>query len=315
MSASFGACTLGSRRYSGTRCRRRPRRKTDPHAADARCEAATRRLIARTRDRKRFGLLFVENVNYGMRRRAARGELGEAEIEIPGVHYGVRQGDRVALIDQHHERGRQRFENGERGQVLDVNQAGEVSIEFDSTGRKATLAGEDLTNLRLAYASHMHRAQGATATRTVVVSGGWQTSKEPAYVEASRARHGTDWYLSRQDLGEDGQDSDRIGRLAQAMKTSRAQTPSLAHAEHPRHVSQLPGRDLHIDTAVGHDRPRLRNDPGRADRRLEIHILPSRGSVDPHWQLATPPSRRPLPGLARTIRRLATPNRDLSCGR
>ncbi len=33
--------------------------------------------------------------------RAQRGELGDLEVPIPGVHYGVRQGDRVALIDQH----------------------------------------------------------------------------------------------------------------------------------------------------------------------------------------------------------------------
>lgn len=247
--------------------------------------------------------------------RASRGELGGREIEIPGVHYGVREGDRVALIDQHHEPGRQRFENGERGQVLDVNQAGEVSVQFETTGRKATLAGEDLARLRLAYASHIHRAQGATVTRTAVVCGGWQTSKEPAYVEASRAREGTDWYVSRQDLGEEGHDTDRIDRLAEAMRTSRAQTPSLAHAEHPHHASQRPGRDLHVDTPIGRQMPRLRNDPGRADRALVSHIPPSRASVDPHAQLATPPSRRPLPGLARTLRRLARPNRELSRSR
>jgi len=40
----------------------------DPDAADARYNEATRRLIGLTRDRARFGLLFAENVNYGMRR-------------------------------------------------------------------------------------------------------------------------------------------------------------------------------------------------------------------------------------------------------
>ena len=181
--------------------------------------------------------------------RANRGELGEAEIEIPGVHYGVRQGDRVALTDQHHEPGRQRFENGERGNVIDIDQAaGQVSVQFDATGRRATLAGEDLANLRLAYASHIHRAQGATVTRTIAITGGWQASKETAYVEASRARHGTDWYVSRADLGEEGQDANRIRRLAQAMRRSRAQTPSLAHSreesaaiEHPLNQIRYPG--------------------------------------------------------------------------
>ncbi len=165
--------------------------------------------------------------------RAERGELGELEVEVPGVHYGVRQGDRVAMIDQHHEPGSERIENGSRGEVLDVTEAGEVLIEFDVTGRQRTLAGEDLARVRLGYAQHIHRAQGATVTRTLVVTGGWQTSKEPAYVEASRAREGTDWYVSREDLGVEGHDTDRIKRLATNMRRSHAQTPSLAHPELP----------------------------------------------------------------------------------
>src|ERR1022692_1031868 len=165
--------------------------------------------------------------------RAQRGELGELEAEVPGVHYGIRQGDRVAMIEQHYQRGVERIENGSQGEILDVTPAGEALIEFDITGRQRTLAGEDLARVRLAYAHHIHRAQGATVTRTIVVTGGWQTSKEPAYVEASRARQGTNWFVSRQDLGIEGQDSDRINRLAEQMRHSRAQTPSLAHPELP----------------------------------------------------------------------------------
>ncbi len=163
--------------------------------------------------------------------RSERGELGELELQVPEVHYGIRQGDRVAMIDQHHEPGVERIENGARGEVLQITEAGEVLIEFDVTGQQRTLAGDDLARLRLGYAQHIHRAQGATVTRTIVVTGGWQTSKEPAYVEASRARQGTDWYVSRDDLGVEGHDTDRIKRLAQAMSRSRAQTPSLAYSE------------------------------------------------------------------------------------
>jgi conjugative relaxase-like TrwC/TraI family protein len=165
--------------------------------------------------------------------RSERGELGELEVPVPGVHYGVREGDRVAMIDQHHEPGVERIENGARGEVLGVSQPGEVLIEFDVTGQRRTLAGDELARLRLGYAQHIHRAQGATVTRTLVVTGGWQTSKEPAYVEASRARRGTDWYVSRDDLGLEGHDTDRIKRLAQSMSRSHAQTPSLAYPELP----------------------------------------------------------------------------------
>jgi len=153
--------------------------------------------------------------------RAERGELGDIEVQVPGVHYGIRAGDRVAMIDQHHQLGAERVENGARGEVIDINETGEVLIQFDATSQWRTLAGDELARLRLGYASHIHRAQGATVTRTLVLTGGWQTSKEPAYVEASRAREGTDWYVNRQDLGEHGHDSDRIKRLAQDMGRSR----------------------------------------------------------------------------------------------
>ena len=165
--------------------------------------------------------------------RAQRGELGELEVQVPGVPYGVRQGDRVAMIDQHREPGAERIENGSRGEVLDVTGAGEVLIEFDVTAQKRTLAGDELARVRLGYAQHIHRAQGATVTRTLAVTGSWQTSKEPAYVEASRARQGTDWFVSREDLGVEGHDTDRISRLAAKMRRSHSQTPSLAHPELP----------------------------------------------------------------------------------
>ena len=198
--------------------------------------------------------------------RAERGELGELEVPVPGTHYGVRQGDRVAMIDQHHQAGQERIENGSRGEILEVSPDGEVLVRFDVTGQQRTLAGEDLANLRLGYAQHIHRAQGATVTRTIVVTGGWQTSKEPAYVEASRARKGTDWFIAREELGTDGQDPDRIKTLAALMRRSNAQTPSLAHPELP--------------------------DP----------------DYGPGFHHPLTPSRNRLPGLARAIHRLATPD-------
>jgi conjugative relaxase-like TrwC/TraI family protein len=161
--------------------------------------------------------------------RAQRGELGDIEVHVPGVHYGIRAGDRIAMIDQHHQPGARRIENGAKGEVLDITDEGDVLIQFDATHQWRTLTGDELAKVRLGYATHIHRAQGATVTRTLVVTGGWQTSKENAYVQASRAREGTDWYVNRQDLGEHGHDTQRIKRLARDMSRSHTQTPSLAH--------------------------------------------------------------------------------------
>ena len=200
--------------------------------------------------------------------RAQRGELGDLEIPVPGVHYSIRQGDRVTLIEQHHQPGTQRIENGSRGQILDVTRTGEVLIQFDATRRQTLISGEDIAKLRLGYAQHIHRAQGATVTRTLVVTGGWQTSKESAYVEASRARQRTDWYVSRQDLGTEGHDTDRIQRLAQNMNRSYAQTPSLAHPELPDrdygthyHRPIAPSRTSRIPGIVRQTINRLVNPP------------------------------------------------------
>jgi conjugative relaxase-like TrwC/TraI family protein len=207
--------------------------------------------------------------------RSQRGELGDLEVHVPGVHYGIRAGDRIAMIDQHHQSGEERIENGAKGQVLDITDEGDVLIQFDATGQWRTLAGDELGALRLGYASHIHRAQGATVTRTLVVTGGWQTSKEAAYVEASRARQGTDWYVNRQDLGTDGHDTNRIQRLARDMSRSRAQIPSLARSQ-----------PYDRERGVGLDRAIERYGPERYMPRL--------------------PSR--LPGLIRAIHRAAEPS-------
>jgi conjugative relaxase-like TrwC/TraI family protein len=164
--------------------------------------------------------------------RAERGELGHVEVPLPGVHYGLRAGDLVAFTAQHRPPVQPRVENGARGQVSAVHERG-VTVTLDGSQRGVQLAGDDLEPLRLAYAQHVYRQQGATVERSVVLTGGWQTSKETAYVEATRARHGTSWFIARDDLGAEGQDAARITRLARQMTNSRAQTPSLAHPELP----------------------------------------------------------------------------------
>jgi ATP-dependent exoDNAse (exonuclease V) alpha subunit len=161
--------------------------------------------------------------------RAQHGELGEREVPLPGVHYGLREGDLIAFTTQHRPPGQSRVENGARGQVTAIHEHGGVSVMLDGSARQVQLATEDLDTLRLGCAQHVYRQQGATVERSVIVTGGWQTSKETAYVEASRARKGTDWFLARDELGDHGQDAIRVRRLADAMRHSRAQTPSIAH--------------------------------------------------------------------------------------
>jgi conjugative relaxase-like TrwC/TraI family protein len=163
--------------------------------------------------------------------RAERGELGPREIYLTDTHYPIREGDHVAFIAQHRPPRQPRVENGSRAEVTRIGRDGTVTLTLDGSEREINLAGKDIDSLRLAYAQHVYRQQGATVERSVVLTGGWQTSKESAYVQATRARHGTDWYLARDQLGEEGQDPDRIVRLADRMSDSRAHTPSMAYRE------------------------------------------------------------------------------------
>jgi conjugative relaxase-like TrwC/TraI family protein len=108
--------------------------------------------------------------------RAQRGELGRHELPLDTVHYGLREGDHVAFIAQHRPSGQPRVENGTRGQVTNIDQEGTLTLE--GSDRRLQLARQDVESLRLAYAQHVYRQQGATVDRAVVLTGGWQTSKE-----------------------------------------------------------------------------------------------------------------------------------------
>ncbi len=70
-----------------------------------------------------------------------------------------------------------------------------------------------------------------------MLTGGWQTDRESAYVALTRARERTDLYVSREDLGEDGMDDDAIQRLSERITVSRSQQASITRAEAPREAS------------------------------------------------------------------------------
>jgi conjugative relaxase-like TrwC/TraI family protein len=171
--------------------------------------------------------------------RHQRGQLGEHELPHPERPYTLREHDRVIFAAQHHPVGQPRVENGSLGRITHIHDNHFVTVTLDATGREIQLAPHQIAPLRLAYAQHISRQQGATVQRAVALTGGWQTSRETSYVQASRVRHGIDWFIARDDLGHDGTDPNRINRLAERMRQSRRQTPSLHHAER----SPAPARD------------------------------------------------------------------------
>lgn len=257
--------------------------KGNLHLADTRDQAAENAVqtwarLTETHDLRQVALIAdasnkeIDRLNARAQHlRAERGELGPREIYLTDTHYPIREGDHVAFIAQHRPPRQPRIENGSRGEITRIGRDGIVTLTLDGSEREIPLAGKDIDSLRLAYAQHVYRQQGATVERSVVLTGGWQTSKESAYVQATRARHGTDWHLARDQLGEEGQDPDRITRLAERMSHSREHTPSIAYQEVPDPAWD-PTRDpLRIDDLIPHV-DRLNREQERDTQDVEMDV-------------------------------------------
>ncbi len=115
------------------------------------------------------------------------------------------------------------------------------------------------------------------------MTGGWQTSKESAYVQASRAREGTEWFLARDELGLEGQDERRVSeaRGEDARQPSAHALPPARRAGQPRmgtglRASARPKPQPAARSRAEHPprrRPRPLSGPGTMSQRLQI-VLP-----------------------------------------
>jgi conjugative relaxase-like TrwC/TraI family protein len=162
-------------------------------------------------------------------RRAQAGELGAHTVDLPDRPYGLATGDEIMFTTALYQPGQPRVENGTLATITDT--AGENRLTLATKGahgRDVQLDTEEFTGLRLAYAQHVYKAQGRTVESAFVLTGGWQTDRERAYVALTRAQDRTDIYVSREDLGEQDMDLGAIERLGEAMAASRAQESSIA---------------------------------------------------------------------------------------
>jgi len=228
------------------------------HIADTRVEAVEQ--AARAYDRlagelghERVALMSdasnVEIDTLNLRIQALRRERGELAPEAVERADGQRfhGGDRVTWTTSMPVAGESRVENGVRGTIVGVDaEHGTLTVRLDGADRDVPVVGDSVESLRLAYAGHVYRQQGATVDRAVVVTGGWQTSRESAYVQASRARDGVEWHVAREDL-DSPDDAARIDALARRMGQTRAQEPSLAlPLDAPGRAPGDPIAELHV---------------------------------------------------------------------
>lgn len=157
------------------------------------------------------------------------GELGARRARLANRPYDLAAGDEVIFTKPHYRPGQERVENGTLGTVLNVHDEHTVTISTrGAKAREVTLDTSQSSDMRLAYAQHIYKAQGLTADHAFVLTGGWQTDREHAYVALTRARERTDLYVARKELGLDGFDTEGVQRLADAMSRSSSQEASIA---------------------------------------------------------------------------------------
>ncbi|HEY5344372.1 MAG TPA: AAA family ATPase [Solirubrobacteraceae bacterium] len=183
-------------------------------------------------------------------RRAQAGELGAHRVNLPEKPYGLAAGDEIIFTAQHQIPGQKRVENGITGTITSTGRdENHVTIKTNEREpRDVQIDTDQFSDLSLAYAVHVHKGQGLTTETSGILTGAWQTDREHTYVAVSRAREQTQLYLAREDLGEQGLDTDAIERLADRMRQSRAQEASITKevaerdeplaAEHSAQIAQ-----------------------------------------------------------------------------
>ena len=211
------------------------------HIADTREEAARQMLAdwntARQENPEQRTVMLTDASNaeldrinaQAQERRAEAGELGAERVQLPDSPYGLAAGDEVIFTASLPQPGSPRVENGTLGTVIDTEEESRLTIQTDGAHeREVEVSTEKFSDVRLAYAQHVYKAQGATVQQAFVLTGGWQTDRERSYVALSRAQERTDIYVSREDLGEQGMDAGAIERLGEAMSESNAKHASIA---------------------------------------------------------------------------------------
>jgi len=123
------------------------------------------------------------------------------------------EGDRVMFLKNDRALG---VSNGDLGDVVRVGRLTRgLSVRLES-GETVKLARSDLEKLSLAYAMTVHKGQGATVEWSFVLLGTRSQTRELSYVEASRARKETHYFLTERAAGAG------LANIASEMRTSEA---------------------------------------------------------------------------------------------
>jgi Ti-type conjugative transfer relaxase TraA len=131
--------------------------------------------------------------------RLRAGELHEEKLSVGGDN--IHEHDRVLLTKRDRKLG---VENGFMGEVVSIDhEKAALLVRLDQNGRAVSLCVEDYgaKNIRLGYASTVHKSQGRTVEHCHVLMGGHMTDLHLGYVQASRCRESTHLFIDQTHAG------------------------------------------------------------------------------------------------------------------
>ena len=154
-------------------------------------------------------------------------QLGEESLSVNGNH--LYAGDRVLFTKNSKKLG---VENGALGTVEKIDEKrGIITAKLDS-GKTTEIDTKQYPDMKLGYAITTHKSQGSTVENAHILLGGSMQDRELSYVQASRARGQTHFYIDKAEAGEN------LAQVARAMKTSHGKqlaTSLKQQASSPRH--------------------------------------------------------------------------------
>ncbi len=166
--------------------------------------------------------------------RHKRGDLGRKELKHNGENFSA--GDRVIFGKGSKLYG---VNNGTLGTVEALGILGRkrLTIRVDGAKDRIVVPLADYPHVRLGYAATTHKAQSATTTNTFVLVSWSQQGREMTYVEASRARGDTLFYVHQDDARQLSHLVDRSrkkvmatdileGKFAEPSRTPDVQQPT-----------------------------------------------------------------------------------------
>jgi len=122
-----------------------------------------------------------------------------AQIGLEANGYSFHAGDRILFTKNSSKYG---VQNGSLGNVTEINaKTRSISAKLDD-GRSVKIDLSKYEDIKLGYAVTTHKSQGSTFEKTYVLAGGPMQDRELSYVQASRAKGETRFYMDEQQAGK-----------------------------------------------------------------------------------------------------------------